>query len=121
MKNLTDAGIIDLGGVGTLLLEIEYNNDKGEFQEAVFRLPKPCNKQDIVNAYVFQMGGLHLYSGKEVFSVILLHFQPKPEDQVSEEYDAFTIYLPDICVELVEVRLLGADEENITDMFLEKS
>lgn len=99
MQKLLDAGVIDLGGVGSLLLEIEYNNE-GVFKEAVFRLPESCNEQDIINADV-----LHL----ETHSVISLHFN---------QHKAFNITLPDRCTELVEVRLpeaVGGD--NITELF----
>ena len=100
MQELLNAGIIDLGGTGSLLLEIEYNNDKREFKEAVYRLPETCNDQDIVTATI-----CHL----QTHSVVVLHFN---------QHDAFNIPLPDRCSELVEVRLPEAvGGENITALF----
>lgn len=99
MQNMINAGIVDLGGSGTLLLEIEYNSDE-QFKEAIYRLPESCNEQDIVTAAI-----CHL----ETHSVIVLHFN---------QHDAFHIPLPDVCSELVEVRLpeaVGGD--NITGLF----
>ena len=101
MQELLKAGIIDLGGTGTLLLEIEYNNDQGEFKEAVYRLPTTCTQQDIETATICNL---------ETHSVIVLHFI---------QHDAFNICLPDRCSELVEVRLpetIGG--ENITNLFI---
>jgi len=100
MQKLLDAGIIDLGGEGSLLLEMEYNNDKEEFKEAVFRLPESCNEQDITNASI-----VHL----ETHSMIALHFN---------QHETFNITLPDRCSKLIEVRLpeaVGGD--NITELF----
>jgi len=94
------AGIVDLGGEGSLLLEIEYNNTKMEFKEAVFHLPATCNEQDIINANM-----LHV---KNV-TILTLEFN---------QHDTFTIPLPDKCHELVEIRLpeaVGGD--NITHLF----
>lgn len=100
MEKLLDAGIIDLGGIGSLFLEIEYNNDKGRFKEAVFRLPESCNKQDIIKANI-----CHL----KAHSWIILQFN---------QHDALQIPLPDRCSELVEVRLPeAAGGDNITDLF----
>ena len=105
MQELLDAGITDLGGEGDLLLEIEYNNDKGEFKEAVYHLPESCNKQDIVDA-----GLLHVNNeGNEQVTFLTLNFN---------QHDTFTIPLPDKCRDLVEVRLpeaVGGD--NITALF----
>lgn len=100
MQELLNAGIIDLGGVGTLLLEIEYTNNKGEFKEAIYRLPKSCNKQDIVTATIYHL---------KTHSVIILHFN---------QHNAFNITLPDRCSKLIEIRLpeaVGGD--NITTLF----
>lgn len=98
MQKLLDAGIIDLGGNGDLLLEIEYNNDQNEFKEAVYRLPESCNEHDIVTADI-----VHL----EMHSVMSICFN---------QHDPFSIPLPDRCSELVEVRLpVGGD--NITALF----
>lgn len=100
MRELLKAGIIDLGGIGGLLLEIEYNNEQGEFKEAVYRLPKSCNEQDIVTATI-----CHL----KTHSVVVVQFN---------QHDAFNISLPDRCAELIEVRLpeaIGGD--NITKLF----
>ncbi len=100
MQALSEAGITDLGGTGDLLLEIEYNNDAGEFKEAVFRLPESCNKQDIVTATI-----CHL----ETHSVIVLNFN---------QHSPFNIYLPDRCEDLVEVRLPeAAGGDVITKLF----
>ena len=99
MQELLDAGIIDLGGDGELLLEIEYISN-GEFKEATYRLPESCNKQDVVTATIGHF---------EEHSVIVIQFNQHP---------TFNISLPDHCTELVEVRLpeaVGGD--NITDMF----
>lgn len=98
MQDLLKAGIIDLGGTGTLLLEIEYNNDQSEFKEAVYRLPTNCNQQDIVTATIYHL---------KTHSVVVLHFN---------QHDAFHIHLPDRCSELVEVRLPDGGE-NITNLF----
>ncbi len=100
MQKLLDAGIIDLGGAGDLLLEIEYNNDRDEFRECVYRLPESCNKQDIVTATLCHLGK---------HSVITVQFN---------QHDAFNISLPDRCASLVEVRLPeAAGGDNITDLF----
>lgn len=107
MQELLDAGIVDLGGTGDLLLEIEYNNDKGEFKEAVYHLPKSCNKQDIVDAGMFHFPAVS-EDDKRV-TVLTLNFN---------QHDPFVITLPDRCSELVEVRLpeaVGGD--NITALF----
>ena len=99
MQELLDAGIIDLGGTGDLLLEIEYISN-GEFKEAVYHLPLSCNKQDIVTATI-----CHL----ETHSVIAIQFN---------QHAAFNICLPDRCSKLIEIRLpeaVGGD--NITDLF----
>lgn len=105
MHELLNAGIIDLGGEGDLLLEIEYNNDKGEFKEAVYHLPESCNNQDIKDA-----GLLHVsIKNNERVTILTLNFN---------QHDTFTIPLPDRCRELVEVRLpeaVGGDD--ITALF----
>ena len=99
------AGIVDLGGEGSLLLEIEYNNTNEEFKEAVFHLPATCNEQDIINANM-----LHVKNGSnEDVTILTLEFN---------QHDIFTIPLPDKCHELVEIRLpeaVGGD--NITHLF----
>ena len=100
MQELLDAGIIDLGGTGDLLLEIEYNNGQDEFKEAVYRLPETCNEQDIIRAVI-----CHL----KTHSIVILEFN---------QHETFNIQLPDRCMELVEVRLpeaIGGD--NITELF----
>ena len=100
MQELLNAGIIDLGGTGDLLLEVEYNNKKGEFKEAIYRLPESCNEQDIISARIVHV---------EAHSLLSIHFN---------QHDPFVITFPDRCSELVEVRLpeaVGGD--NITALF----
>lgn len=102
MQELFDEGVADLGGVGSLLLEIEYTTAQEEFKEAVYRLPTTCNDQDIVQANMIHADGK---------SVLVIQFN---------QHDPFTIYLQDRCKELVEVRLpeaVGGD--NITPLFHE--
>lgn len=100
MQELLDAGIIDLGGEGDLLLEIEYNNTKNEFKEAIYHLPESCNKQDITGASWLNVGDI---------SVFTLEFN---------RHDTVLISLPDKCKGLIEMRLpeaVGGD--NITHLF----
>lgn len=100
MQELLDAGVTDLGGIGSLLLEIEYNNHQGEFKEAIYHLPKSCNKQDLMTTTI-----CHL----KTHTVIVMQFN---------RHDVFNISLPGYCSELVEVRLpeaMGGD--NITALF----
>ena len=106
MQEILDTGVIDFGGGGKLLLEIEYNNDKGEFKEAIYSLPETCNQQDIVEARLYHLKGKDCNCE---YTVMVLHFN---------KHDAFNIYFPDRCRELVEVRLpeaIGGD--NITSLF----
>jgi len=100
VQELLKAGIIDLGGNGSLFLEIEYNNSKKEFKEAIYRLPNSCNNQDIITANIFHL---------KTHSTIVINFN---------QNEPFTIILPDRCSELVEVRLPEAiGGENITALF----
>jgi len=102
MQALVEAGIVDLGGTGDLLLEIEYNSKAGQFKEAFYRLPEECDDRDIVQAMV-----LHT----EKHTTIVVEFSG---------IDPFHIPLQDLCSELIEVRVPGAaGGSNITHIFNE--
>ncbi len=99
-EEMIDAGIIDLGGSGELLLEIEYQNTRDEFKECVFRLPKSCLNYDIAS------GGILQIAGRTVLQLTIT------------DVSTFNIYLPDKCLDLIEVRLPGAaGGDNITERF----
>ena len=99
---LTNAGILDLGGEGELILEIEFTDQHGEHKEAFYRLPDIINEQDIVNALILHPDGQD--------STLMLEFNQLP---------TFRIDLHARCMELLEVRLPEAvGGEDITHLIV---
>lgn len=101
MQELLDAGIIDLGGTGERFLEIEYVNSLRESKEAFYRIPDSCLLQDIISGNI-----VHLHK----HSTLVIRFN---------QHEPFYIQLPDVCEQLVEVRLPDAvGGDTITDQFV---
>jgi len=86
MQTLIDAGILDLGGNGDIVLEIEYKNNEGKFREAFYRLPTGYDNVDTA---------LMIHDLTHTDIVLVFPEQVK-------------IALPDRCEELIAVRLPGA-------------
>lgn len=98
---LIEAGILDLGGTGNLILEVEYLDERGKHKETIYRLPNSVNEQDIISATV-----LH---STDANSIMFLEFNQHP---------VFQIELVGHCKKLVEVRLPEAvGGNNITHLF----
>ncbi len=88
MKELTEAGVLDLGGEGSYIIEIEYRNEKGEFKEAFYRITEDYDVEEALMVHT------------DTHTILSLAF---PEE-------THNIVLPDRCEELIAVRSVEGND-----------
>ncbi len=112
MQALIDAGIIDLGGNGSVILEIEFINGNDEYKEAFYRLPQEVLGVKITGREITQAFVRHSPSNCSFpsnCSLIVLRFGTG-----NDRSNLCHISLRDVSKNLIAVRL---DKQDVTHRF----